>query len=185
MKNEKAQGSFAELQFASKATEHGAVVSMPFNDTALYDFVIDIDGSLYRVQVKSAFRDDACGVSLQHGKSKPGRLAPDIQWDLLAAYRAKNDSWYLVPSFALTAGTSYSFKEQHREAWEDFGLTVLAFPGLCQSSVPAPTTSHFEKRCPRCGITQSVIDFSRNASKSDGRQSECKTCRRMRKQAAA
>lgn len=33
------------------------------------------------------------------------------------------------------------------------------------------------KRCPRCGLTKALTEFHRNARRSDGHQSYCKSCR--------
>ena len=186
MLNEKAQGSFAELQFAARATEGGGVVSMPFNDTAPYDFVVDVSGKLYRVQVKSSFREDTSYVSIQHGKSKRGRGVPEIAWDVLAAYDGYRSVWYLVAAKELRGKTSYSFKDQHREAWEDFGLTVSVLPGLRRECVPAPTASlcimgEGTKRCPTCRNYKRVSEFSINRTRPGGRQSQCKSCRSFQK----
>ena len=45
----------------------------------------------------------------------------------------------------------------------------------------APTIT--VKRCPRCGETKSVDGFSRNRSRRDGLNSQCKECRRAYREA--
>ena len=52
------QGEMSEQIFATKCfVEHGYMVSQP-NGTADYDLVVDVDGSLKKVQVKSSIKGD-------------------------------------------------------------------------------------------------------------------------------
>ena len=48
-------GEQAECAFMKAAMDRGLVVSKPFGDSARYDFIVDADGRLSRVQVKSAW----------------------------------------------------------------------------------------------------------------------------------
>lgn len=55
-------GDSAELLVGGKMREIGAQVSFPFGDNAPYDLIIDIGGSLYRVQIKTTSqREDENG----------------------------------------------------------------------------------------------------------------------------
>jgi hypothetical protein len=62
-----------------------------------YDFIVDDDGTLCRVQVKSAHRAGANGgYSIRtHGHS--GRSYEASEIDALAAWVAPEDAWYLFP----------------------------------------------------------------------------------------
>lgn len=48
------KGSLTELQCLTKFTELGYQVSLPFGGQARYDFLVDINGKIIRVQVKTA-----------------------------------------------------------------------------------------------------------------------------------
>ena len=43
-------------------------------------------------------------------------------------------------------------------------------------SNPAPRPTEGEKRCPKCGTTKSVTEFSAHRTASDGLSSRCKAC---------
>lgn len=46
-------GIIAETKFVFECSKLGITVSQPFGDNASYDFIIDIDGILSRIQVKT------------------------------------------------------------------------------------------------------------------------------------
>lgn len=52
--NPKHRGALTELQVMTYLFELGYQVSIPYGDNARYDFVLDIDNKLYKIQVKSA-----------------------------------------------------------------------------------------------------------------------------------
>ena len=47
-------GTLLELEFAVECMRRGAVVSQPFGDNSHYDLLVDVNNTIYRVQVKSA-----------------------------------------------------------------------------------------------------------------------------------
>ena len=49
----KRRGEWAEMCFMTSAAVHGLCVSKPWGETAHYDFVVDANRRLLRVQVKS------------------------------------------------------------------------------------------------------------------------------------
>jgi streptogramin lyase len=53
-RSRKRQGEWAELVFMAKAAELGFAVSKPQNHSAPYDVVIEKDGHVWLIQVKSA-----------------------------------------------------------------------------------------------------------------------------------
>ncbi|WQZ19198.1 hypothetical protein HNGLIVSP_CDS0115 [Escherichia phage 241] len=65
-----------ETRFLFKCTEQGLTVSQPFGDNAPYDFVLDIEGRLYKVQCKTLLQDkasfilDASSTNYYNGKCK-------------------------------------------------------------------------------------------------------------------
>jgi hypothetical protein len=50
----KQKGNLTELQCLAAFTELGYTVSIPYGDCARYDFIVDIDNTLYRVQCKTS-----------------------------------------------------------------------------------------------------------------------------------
>jgi hypothetical protein len=90
-------GEMAEAEFLAKAAELGLGVARPWGDSNRYDFIVDDDGVLCRVQVKSAHRAGANGsYSIRtHGHS--GRSYEASEIDALAAWVAPEDAWYLFP----------------------------------------------------------------------------------------
>jgi hypothetical protein len=53
IRNHKLRGEWAELRFMARAAEHGLMVSRPWGDSAPYDVMVERDGHIHRVQIKS------------------------------------------------------------------------------------------------------------------------------------
>lgn len=47
-------GNLTELQCITRLYELGCAVSIPYGDSEKYDFIIDVNGNLYRLQCKHA-----------------------------------------------------------------------------------------------------------------------------------
>lgn len=78
----------------------GYPVSKPFGDRCKYDFIIDIDGELQRIQVKGTSRmegeRDAYRCCIASGSSKKEKyLKKDV--DFIAVYVIPLDVWYMIP----------------------------------------------------------------------------------------
>lgn len=57
--NSKQKGNLTELQCLTAFYEEGCHVSLPYGENSRYDMIVDIDGILIRVQVKtSSLKDD-------------------------------------------------------------------------------------------------------------------------------
>lgn len=54
MLDSKFQGNLTELQCLAAFTQLGYQVSIPYGDCARYDFIVDIDNKLYRIQCKTS-----------------------------------------------------------------------------------------------------------------------------------
>ena len=50
----KSIGNLTELQCITRLYELGCAVSIPYGDSEKYDFIIDVNGNLYRLQCKHA-----------------------------------------------------------------------------------------------------------------------------------
>src|SRR5579864_2378621 len=119
----KRRGEWAEMCFMTSAAEHGLCVSKPWGETAHYDFVVDANRRLLRVQVKSTFSRRRgkyiCGVH-----PTKGVYAAD-DFDFIAAYLVPEDLWYIIPAELIQGKEaimiSPEFKRakyaRFREAW--------------------------------------------------------------------
>ncbi len=128
----KNRGEWAEMQFLSRASLHGLVVSKPWGDTARYDFLVDFGGLLNRVQVKSSSSRRPRGqyffMTIGRIGNKGGltrKKYSKAQIDFFAYYIVPEDLWYIVPVEARS--TSGAFIDPHcassayapyREAWK-------------------------------------------------------------------
>lgn len=129
----KRKGEIAELIFVIKASSMGFAVSKPYGDSEAYDLVIEDDGKLLRIQVKSAFTTSRWGYSVAVARNRLGRRAERYsaeEIDFVVAYIVPHDAWYIVP-VAEIVGRSHirlypegtrkrdgGYFERYREAWE-------------------------------------------------------------------
>ena len=101
-KNTVMQGEKSEQIFATKCfVEYGYMVSQP-NGTADYDLVIDVNGSLKKVQVKSSMKGDGniniCKGTNAVKSGKQGKYPyPEESIDFFAIHNVPNDDWYIIP----------------------------------------------------------------------------------------
>lgn len=95
--HEKEKGELAESKFMSLALEKGFVVSVPFGDSSNYDFVLDFNGKLNRVQVKSVFskheQKDRYVAKTGWGCNK----VPYTDVDVVVVFVQPEDAWYMIP----------------------------------------------------------------------------------------
>ncbi|MGI9102524.1 MAG: group I intron-associated PD-(D/E)XK endonuclease [Terriglobales bacterium] len=123
----KHQGDVAELAFMHRAVDLGFKVSRPWGENNRYDFIVDSDGRLIRVQVKSAAVAQRgsyrVGASSGHRRKQP---YTKTQIDVLAVHIIPEDAWYLIPVRALAARKTIRLYprrrpchplERFREAW--------------------------------------------------------------------
>jgi hypothetical protein len=120
-------GEIAEAEFLNTVLRKGIAVAKPWGESRGYDFILDDEGELHRVQVKAAFHDGKeRGYSLRaYRSSKECYTAKDI--DVLAGYVDREKVWYLFPvrvirklrSLKLFPGSKKkrSKHEKWREAW--------------------------------------------------------------------
>ena len=120
-------GELAEAEFLRRALAMRMAITKPWGESRAYDFIVDAEGKLTRVQVKAAFREGRQGgYSLRvYRSSKRSYTKKEI--DALAGYAAPEDAWYLLPvrviwrvkSLKLFPGSKKrrSKLEKWREAW--------------------------------------------------------------------
>ena len=96
------QGEISEQIFAVKCfAEHGYMVSQP-NGTADYDLVVDVNGSLKKVQVKSSIKGDG-NVNICKGNNGIGKGKypyPEENVDFFAIHCIYQNEWYIIPRSA-------------------------------------------------------------------------------------
>lgn len=101
-KDTKRVGNIAELEVLTYATKLGYQVSIPFGDRARYDQIWDVNGRLFKVQIKAAHPlDSGEGIEIsckstnrKGGKSVSRRYTPD-EVDFIASYY--EGKCYLIP----------------------------------------------------------------------------------------
>ncbi len=94
----KQQGEVSELAFMHKAVGMGLKVARPWGENNRYDFIVDCEGWLTRVQVKSAAVAHGGGYRVGTGSGRRSKQAyTRKQIDVLAAYIVPEDLWYLIP----------------------------------------------------------------------------------------
>lgn len=93
MNNNPRQGEKSELAVASELINKGFGVSFPFGHDYQYDLIVDKDGRLYKIQVKTA----------KHEEGNRYYIAADADHydeqyvDLFAGYSEKMESTFFIP----------------------------------------------------------------------------------------
>ena len=123
IKHAKRRGEWAEMRFMAMATENGIEVSKPYGEMAHYDFVVEHEGRLARVQVKSTMYRNGRGYACtMRGWRGPYGLNA---FDYVAVYLILEDLWYIVPAknirgqwtVTLNPNLKNARYEPYREAW--------------------------------------------------------------------
>jgi len=145
----KEHGEIAEATFLAKACSLNFPVAKPWGDSQRYDFVLDSEHGLWRVQVKSTARFFHSRYCVGAVSDVAAYSAHDI--DFLAAYIVPHDLWYIVPIQAFAGAQCLYFYphagrnsryERYREAWCLFTCARKArgwedIPVRCRCPTPA------------------------------------------------
>lgn len=103
MKGNAAIGKVAELQFNITALRRGYACLWPSVDIHGYDCIIDANGKLFRVQIKSTAKVNTNNrgyreIKVSCSKGKAGRTNYDCDdFDFLAVYSHALDEWWIIP----------------------------------------------------------------------------------------
>lgn len=102
----KISGEIVEAKFQYLILTKNIIISRPFGDSLKYDFILDVNGTLYRTQIKSTSKIRTNGgyqVKASYGSklSKTKYTTKDL--DLLVAYITTEDTWYIIPSKELSS----------------------------------------------------------------------------------
>lgn len=94
-------GIIAETKFVFECSKLGITVSQPFGDNAPYDFIIDIEGVLSRVQVKTLRKLDSGVYTFKTHSSVAHRGRSNKSYkglvDFYFAYNEEDDIYVFVP----------------------------------------------------------------------------------------
>ncbi|MGC2645290.1 MAG: group I intron-associated PD-(D/E)XK endonuclease, partial [Candidatus Sulfotelmatobacter sp.] len=95
IRNCKRRGEWAEMVFAGRALREGLRLARPWGESSGYDFVVDQDGKMVRVQVKSTIFKEGTGYSCSMKDSKgPYKKG---SFEFVAAYVIPEDVWFIIP----------------------------------------------------------------------------------------
>jgi len=125
-KTAKERGEWAEARFLARGVELGFRVGKLWGDSAPYDLIVERDGLVNRVQVKSTMRKPKGGAYPCH-MPQGERLRHILEEiDYVAAYLITLDLWYIIPAgvVAMRKGSIWlapwrrqNKYERYLEAW--------------------------------------------------------------------
>jgi hypothetical protein len=136
-------GEWAEMAFMLRATALGFTVSKPFGDTAQYDFLVEKQRRVSRIQVKctAALLLDAYRVQTRHRAGRNVRYNLGHA-DFIACYVIPEDAWYIIPVEAISHTTAI-YLRPHRpktrarhEIFRDAWHLLEPEPELCVAQPP-------------------------------------------------
>jgi len=93
MKHNPRRGEESELAVASELIAQGYGVSFPFGHNHQYDLIVDKDGSLYTVQVKTAKHEEGNRYYIQADEDHYDRTYVD----LLAGFSREKEAALFIP----------------------------------------------------------------------------------------
>lgn len=126
----KKEGTIAEMKFITRALQEGFGVAMTVGDSLPYDVIIESNGHLYKIQIKStnklqtADRGNSYKINLSKGNKVKTRYKPS-EVDFFACYAAPEEAWYILPIDVVEAITiriyphreGVGMYEEYKEAW--------------------------------------------------------------------
>jgi len=92
-------GCFAEYLFASECTKRGFIVSMPLLDSSVYDCIIDVNGLLLKIQIKSTEKSpeiNTPSVCVPYSNKKNKYSLNKIDW--FCVYSKYFDGFFNFPN---------------------------------------------------------------------------------------
>jgi len=121
----KQKGEWAEVCFAAEILRRGWGICRPNGDSGPYDCIVDADGRLSRIQVKSVEKPAGAGrfhVTVAAGRNRKRKYS-GRQVDFLAILVIPWRSWYVIPLAAVRGRVAISLRaggrfEKYRGAWE-------------------------------------------------------------------
>jgi len=94
-------GYIAEEKFILRCMENDITISKPISNTEPYDFIVEQNGQMFRVQVKKAWKDKknrsiACLKSSYPRSNKSNIATKNNRVDYIAILDI-NEDWYIIP----------------------------------------------------------------------------------------
>lgn len=118
-KNTKKQGDAGLGQAIAYFTGMGYDVAVPLTDSADWDLIVEIEGKLHKVQVKSSGRDEMAFNLNVTGGNKTGngrtKFAQDQDWDLLFLYHFKSGTGALIPKEDVNVTCQLNLGEKYKQ----------------------------------------------------------------------
>lgn len=111
--NSKQKGNLTELQCLTAFVKQGCGVSIPYGDNSKYDFIADIDGRLFKIQVKtSSLKDESaikfsCRTTHVNCKGVKNERYSSKDVDFFATYW--DNQCYLIPVSECSADKTLRF----------------------------------------------------------------------------
>ena len=99
----KEKGNLTELQCITEFIKNGITVSIPYGNNARYDFIADMDGQLFKIQVKTPRKSESddnkfmieCETSHVVSKKTVHKKYTSNEVDFFATFY--KDNCYLIP----------------------------------------------------------------------------------------
>lgn len=132
--NTQLRGDLSEIEATKRLMEKGVRVSDTVTDNYKYDIVADIGGTLYKVQVKTAYENKSSDKSIQaylknqSYNSKGEKLERDYSKedvDLFAIYSPRTEELYIV-KYEETTGDRFAMTLKSPEEMPNKGLITQA-----------------------------------------------------------
>ena len=127
--NSRKQGDAGLGQAIAWFTMQGYAVSIPLTDNQDYDLVVEVDGRLQKVQVKSGSRLAKSGAALFYLSVQGGnlsgvttsKLVSSQVWDYLFCYHLTTKQVLFIPKDKVTCETQIQLGEQYSDWTYDMG----------------------------------------------------------------
>jgi len=111
-KNSKVKGSVGVGHAIAYFTRIGKTVAIPLNDSQSYDLIVDLDGALYRVQVKTSTTGSIALRTTGGNQSfNTAKLFNHKSCDLVYGLLETGDSW-LIPTSDFTNTTTITLTDK-------------------------------------------------------------------------
>jgi hypothetical protein len=121
-KNSKKQGDAGLGKAISYFTELGYEVALPLTDSADWDLIVQIDGELKKVQVKTSSQMrksiEVFEANVKGGNRSSGNKSKDIQdqdWDLIFLHHLITKRQALIPKDSLTTKGQINLGEKYKQ----------------------------------------------------------------------
>lgn len=120
----KIQGQIIEAKFQYEALKKGFIVSKPFGDSSKYDFIIDMNNKLHKIQIKSTANKAKNRTTYWISSSSYNhKLYDKTMIDFIIGYIIPTNDWYIIPitkiktkGFRINPDKDKKYK-QFKNAW--------------------------------------------------------------------